>query len=96
MTPEGISYRVLWLPDTPRMLPETLEKIYELLRAGATVIGNAPEKLVTLTGGNTAQQHFDKAIKNIWGNASQKGIRKVGKGCIISNTPLDTALKELK
>lgn len=96
VTPEGIGYRVLWLPDTPRMLPETLEKIYELLRAGATVIGNAPEKLVTLTGGNTAQQRFDKAIKNIWGKASQKGIRKVGKGYIISNTPLDTALKELK
>lgn len=94
-TPEGISYRVMWLPDTPRMLPETLEKIYELVKSGATIVGNAPEKLVTLTGGNVSQQRFETAVKKIWGKKDQKGIRKVGKGYIISNLSLDIALKNL-
>lgn len=39
VTPEGIQYRVLWLPDAPRMLPQTLEKIRSLVQSGAIVIG---------------------------------------------------------
>jgi len=95
-TPEGLSYRILWLPDAPRMSPQTLEKIYELIDAGATVVGNAPNSLVTLTGGIKSQKRFETAIKKIWGNAAHKGIRKVGKGRIISDMTLDKALKELK
>ncbi|WP_029901929.1 glycosyl hydrolase [Prevotella sp. 10(H)] len=96
VTPEGISYRVLWIPDAPRMLPQTIEKIYELVRAGATIVGNAPEKLVTLTGGSAAQKRFDTAVNNIWGKGGQSVVRKVGRGLVFSNTTLDTALDELK
>ena len=42
VTPEGITYRLLWLPDIPRLMPETLEKLYDLVRQGAVIVGNAP------------------------------------------------------
>lgn len=38
--PEGLSYRLIWLPDNKRMLPETLERLLELARNGATIVGN--------------------------------------------------------
>ncbi|MFV0417883.1 MAG: glycosyl hydrolase [Dysgonomonas sp.] len=95
-TPEGTSYRVLWLPDIPRMLPQTLEKLYALVRDGATIIGDAPQGLATLIDAENAQQRFDKAVKNIWGNKSKQGIRKVGKGTVISGTELSDALNQLK
>ena len=41
VTPEGLRYRVLWLRDCRRMLPETLEKIVALVRKGATAVGDA-------------------------------------------------------
>lgn len=95
VTPEGISYRVLWLPDVPRMLPETLEKLYLLVREGATIVGNAPRGLVTLTGGEKAQKRFDAAVKNIWGKNPESPVRKVGKGTVVSGLDLSVALTKL-
>ncbi|WP_457288080.1 glycosyl hydrolase [Pedobacter sp. UYP24] len=96
VTPEGISYRLLWLPDAPHMLPETLEKLHALLREGATIVGEAPIGLATLTGGDAAKMRFDAAVKNIWGAATVKGIRKICKGSMISGLTIDEAITTLK
>lgn len=95
VTPEGIQYSLLWLPDVPRMLPQTLEKIYSLIQQGAIVVGEAPIGLATLSGGESAKVRFDAAVKKIWGTA-QKGVRKNGKGYIISGITLDDGLASLK
>ncbi|GAB3924835.1 hypothetical protein GCM10028827_13440 [Mucilaginibacter myungsuensis] len=94
-TPEGIQYRVLWLPETTHMLPQTLEKLDQLIRAGATVVGNAPKTLVTLTGGKTSQQRFNAAVKKIWGDG-KPGMRIIGKGTLLSGINLGNALTTLK
>ena len=86
VTPDGIRYSVLWLPDNCRMLPATLEKILAFVRAGATVIGEAPEGLATLSGGMQAQRRFDKAVKAIWGRRTA-GVRKVGRGRVRRSLP---------
>ena len=96
VTPEGISYRVLWMPDTKRMLPQTLEKLRQLVKEGAIVIGDAPQGLVTLSGGNDSQKRFDAAVQEIWGKKPVRGVRKLGKGAIVSGMELAAALKELK
>ena len=92
-TPEGIRYRVLWIPDNPRMLPQTLEKLYALIRDGATVIGNAPHGLATLSDAVTAQQRFDVAVNNIWSESPKRGVRKLGKGAVVSGMTLTEALQ---
>lgn len=94
VTPEGIQYRVLWLPDAPRMLPQTLEKIRALVQSGATIVGEAPVGLATLSGGEAARKRFDAAVKDIWG--VKKGIRKNGKGYVVSGITLQQALTSLK
>lgn len=95
VTPEGIRYRVLWLPEVPRMRPETVEKLHALIQEGATVVGEAPFGLATLSGGEQAQGRFDKAVKDIWGEASEAGIRRLGKGRIVSGISLAEALQKL-
>ncbi|MBC8603605.1 hypothetical protein H8784_17990 [Parabacteroides acidifaciens] len=90
--PEGISYSVLWLPETTRMLPETVEKLYALIDAGAIVIGDAPAGLATLMGGKEASDRLNKAVRRIW---TAPGIHTIGKGRIVSGMPLDKSLAAL-
>jgi alpha-L-rhamnosidase len=94
-TPEGIRYRVLWLPNAKRMLPATLEKLYSLVRDGAAIVGEAPSGLATLSGGNAAQSSFDDLVKKIWGNGSEN-IRRVGRGYVFSGMTIGNALTTLK
>ena len=94
VTPEGISYRVMWLPDNERMLPETLEKILLLVRQGAVIVGNAPTGLATLKGGDKSQKHFDSVVKELWGN-NNENIRFIGKGKVLSGINIGEALTEL-
>ena len=95
VTPEGISYRVLWLPDVPYMLPETLEKIQTLVRDGATVVGNPPRGLATLRGGDAAKRRFNDVVKGLWGKGSSKE-QKIGKGYVLSGMSLEEAFSVLK
>ncbi|HHU98176.1 MAG TPA: hypothetical protein GXX67_13115 [Petrimonas sp.] len=91
VTPEGLSYYFIWLPDNKRMLPETLEKLLELVRKGAIIVGDPPQGLATLKG-KDAQQRFDKAVKALWGDKNEY-IRAVGNGKVLSNTTIDDAIK---
>ena len=79
ITPEGISYRILWLYDCKRMLPETLEKILSFVKQGIIVVGSPPDNIATLSGGKEAELRFRKVVKELWGNGEAK-VRKVGKG----------------
>ncbi len=94
VTPEGISYRVIWLPDNERMLPETLEKMLSLVHEGAIIVGNAPQGLATLIGGVEAQERFEAVVKELWEN-SGKNIRAIGKGKVMSGITIEDALKQL-
>ncbi|MDD2437603.1 MAG: glycosyl hydrolase [Massilibacteroides sp.] len=96
VTPEGVEYRMLWMPDTERMLPETLEKMVTLVRDGATIVGNPPKGLATLSGGNTAQQRFHAAVRELWGSTHKKSVRRLGKGRVVSGMTLDEAVSELR
>ncbi len=41
-TPEGIRYDVLWVPDTKRLLPETLSKMQAMEMQGGRIIKDVP------------------------------------------------------
>jgi len=79
VTPEGISYRVLWLYDCKRMLPETLEKIHSFVQQGVTVVGEPPAGIATLSGGKAEESRFRKGVEALWGEG-EKTMRKVGRG----------------
>ena len=93
VTPEGLSYKFIWIPENKRMLPETLERIQTLLEEGATIVANAPKSLATLAGGEEAQQRFDNAVKALWGNASEGNLTTIGKGRLLSGVSIEKAIQ---
>jgi hypothetical protein len=96
--PEGTTWRVLWLPreHSRRMLPSTLNRIRELLQAGATVIGEAPDLNPSLCGGEKADKQFASLASDLWGAASAKnGDRRIGKGRLLWGGALNEQLKKL-
>lgn len=90
VTPEGIAYRLLWLHDCKRMLPETLEKILSFAEQGITIVGEAPAGIATLSGGEAEEARFKKAVEALWGDGSQE-VHKVGKGKVYTGD-IGTAL----
>ena len=95
VTPEGLSYRFIWIPENKRMLPETLERLQTLIEQGATVVANAPQRIATLIGGEEAQARFDENVKAIWGKAADGSITTLGKGRLLSGVTLEKAIEML-
>ena len=95
VTPEGLSYKFIWIPENKRMLPETLEKLHALLEQGATVVANAPQRICTLAGGDETQARFDKNVEAIWGNAADGSITTLGKGRLLAGVTIEKAIEML-
>ena len=95
VTPEGLSYRMLWIPSNERMLPETLEKIVSLVHEGAVLVGNAPKAMATLKGGEAAQQRFQTAVHELWGSGGER-LRTVDKGTVMAGTAIEDALAQCR
>jgi len=80
--PGGTSYRLLVLPRFATMTPELLEKIRELVQAGATVIGNPPRKSPSLVGYPACDEQVQALAKALWGTHPE-AERTFGKGRIL-------------
>ena len=96
VTPEGLRYRMMWIPDTKRMLPETLEKLQQMIERGAVVVADAPKSVATLRDVANAEKRFAAAVDAIWGNAKAGEITSVGKGKVLSGVTIDKALAMLE
>jgi hypothetical protein len=81
--PDGMSYRVLALPEFDTMTPALLRKICDLTTAGATVIGAPPRKSPSLIGYPQCDQEVQKLAALLWGTGVPVAERNVGKGRVI-------------
>jgi hypothetical protein len=83
VVPGGVRYRLLVLPDHKVLSLAALEKVDELLKQGASVLGPKPERLVSLVGGQQAQIKFQMLADAVWGDTPEtEGGRKVGSGTV--------------
>jgi hypothetical protein len=64
--PDGMSYRVLVLPEVPTMTPALLRKVRELVKAGAMVIGPPPVKSPSLSGYPQCDAEVRKLAEEMW------------------------------
>ena len=67
--PDGMSYRVLVLPERDTMTPALLRKVKGLVQAGATVIGPRPLKSPSLSGFPQCDEEVKKLANELWGEA---------------------------
>ena len=82
--PDGMSYRVLVLPDRPVISLPVLRKLKELVAAGATVIGPRPAREQTLKDYPQCDVEVAKLADELWGSASgTTGEHRLGKGQVI-------------
>jgi hypothetical protein len=71
--PDGMSYRVLVLPETPTMTPALLRKVKELVKAGATVVGPPPLKSPSLSGYPQCDAEVKKLAAELWSDGVMEG-----------------------
>ncbi|MDH7501141.1 MAG: glycosyl hydrolase [Verrucomicrobiota bacterium] len=67
--PDGMSYRVLVLPDREAISLSVLRKIRELVNAGATVIGRRPAKATGLGNYPECDAEVARIADELWGPA---------------------------
>jgi hypothetical protein len=66
-TETGATYRVLVLPETSWMRPETLDRFAKLVKAGATILGPQPKKSPSLQGFPDCDERVSKLANQLWG-----------------------------
>jgi len=65
--PDGMSYRMLVLPQVETMTPKLLRKIRDLVKAGATVIGAPPKKSPSLQDYPKCDEEVQELARELWG-----------------------------
>jgi len=83
--PDGMSYRLLVLPESQTMTLPLLTKIAELVEAGAIVVGPRPQKSPSLIGFPDCDQQVQKLADRVWGDCDGKNVTEhaLGKGKIV-------------
>ena len=95
--PDGMSYRLLVLPDKTEISPSVLGKIEELVKAGAVVVGRKPDRSNSLRD----YPHCDGVVKDIaakvWGPTEGDKIKDhaYGKGKVTWDRPLRDVLADM-
>ncbi len=96
--PDGMSYRVLVLPQIDRMTPPVLKKIRELVAGGATVVGPKAVKSPSLVGYPDADGELQSLAADVWGDLDgvSRNQRFYGKGRVVWGLPLADVLASLQ
>ena len=83
--PDGVSFRLLVLPESATMRPELLKKIRELVKAGATIVGTPPSRSPSMENFPKCDAQVRELAREIWGaeKLAASGERKFGQGRVI-------------
>lgn len=94
--PDGMSYRVLVLPETDRMRPELLRKLRELVTGGATIVGRKPTRSPSLANYPRADAEVQSLAAELWGDLDgvSRTARRVGRGRVVWGLPLERVLAD--
>lgn len=96
--PDGMSYRVLVLPDTRRMTPALLGRILALVEAGATVIGPRPDRSPSLSGYPECDAEVRRLGAMLWGDCDGDRVREhlFGRGRVVWGRTPEQVLEQAK
>ena len=98
LLPDGMSYRVLVLPDSvDRLTPPVLRKLRDLVAAGATVVGPKPLGSPSLVGYPASDEEIRALANEVWGACDGRTITEhaYGKGKIYCGQSLHEVLAAL-
>jgi hypothetical protein len=92
--PSGMSYRVLVLPDADRMTLPVLEKIRDLAKEGATIVGPRPTRTPSLAGYPACDATLQSIAAEVWGDDDGRTVteHRTGEGRVFWGRPLAEVL----
>lgn len=95
--PDGMSYRLLVLPDSPGMTPALLRKISGLVQAGANVLGPRPRKSPSLTGYPACDAEVKQAADQLWGACDGQSVKenRLGAGRVFCGMTPEQVLAQM-
>jgi alpha-L-rhamnosidase len=93
---DGMSYRVLVLPDQQPMPFDDLKKIADLVQAGATIVGPPPTGIAGMIPNPDDEEQFNALVARLWGGMDGMKItqRQVGPGRVVWGQTVRQALQE--
>lgn len=93
---DGKQYRVLAIPaQVKKMRPELIEKIVELVKEGCVLLGSPPDGSPSLRDYPNGDKIVLDRAAELWGTGKEK-MRRVGKGLVFRDVPLEYVFQELK
>jgi hypothetical protein len=83
--PDGMSYRMMVLPDSTTMTVEVLRKLRKLVGDGMTLVGPKPEAAPGLTDYPNCDQEVKALAAELWDSCDGKTVTEhsVGKGRVV-------------
>lgn len=95
--PDGMSYKLMVIPESETMRPELLQKISDLVNKGGVILGSPPQKSPGLENFPDCDKEVKRLSEELWstidGISSFHGT--YGKGEIFRNINLEEILKQL-
>lgn len=92
--PDGMSYRLLVLPESATMRPSVLLKLSELVAAGGKLLGPAPERSPSLENYPACDEEVKKLASGLWGGGHVLGGTDLGEVLRKLQTPADLTCPE--
>ena len=92
--PDGMSYRVLVLPESPTMTVALLNKIKDLVEAGATVVGPRPVRAPGLSGYPQSDATVQRIASELWGDCDGQKVKehRLGLGRVVCGVAPESLL----
>lgn len=96
--PDGMSYRVMMIPNEKAIDLTVLLKLEQLVNSGMTLIGSRPTEVTGLTGFPESDRELKAIADRLWGKTDGKTIteNKYGKGRIIWGQDVNKVLADMK
>ncbi len=95
--PDGLSYRVLVLPDRKDMDLDVLIRLEHLVRAGGVIVGSRPEIANGLTDYPSRDRRVRDLANTVWGSRPDRpsGEHRLGSGRVIWGRSVRSVLKQM-
>ncbi len=96
--PDGMSYRVLVLPESRSMTVPIARKIRQLVLDGAIVVGPKPLESPSLENYPACDAEVRKIAEEVWGNCNGRSVKEhhFGKGKVFWGKPLKELLHDIQ
>ena len=88
----GMEYRMIVLPDRDDIALPVLQRLEQLVRDGATLVGRPPQRANSLEDYPSCDEEVRRLSHLLWGDGSGEGGRRHGKGRVFPEVALRDVL----